>query len=165
MVNTKSRQGHIRLVTHLMSSMLDYMRDFQGHTNLMHYNVPLYIFVADNRFVNLGENPACPSGEGGVNMDIPPMVRGYWSADGICIHRLGCPPHSVRNGGPDYKGSQGLSLTYCRINRHAKEDWYQGAHPGPHLSPIVPLGEGVPHGGGLDQHQFRILPTPGEHPV
>ena len=66
MANIKSRhEGHIRLVTHLMSSMPDYRRDFQGHTNLMHYSVPLYNFVAGNRFVNLGENPTCPSDGGG----------------------------------------------------------------------------------------------------
>ena len=56
--NTKSRQeGYSRLVTHLMSSILDYRRDFHGHTNLLHCSVPLYNFVVGNRFINPGGNP------------------------------------------------------------------------------------------------------------
>ena len=37
-------------------------RDFLGHADLLHCSTPFFNFVAGDRFVNPGENPACPAG-------------------------------------------------------------------------------------------------------
>ena len=37
-------------------------RDFLGHADLLHCSTPFYNFIAGDRFVNPGENPACPAG-------------------------------------------------------------------------------------------------------
>ena len=53
--NAKIQQKeHSHLVIYLMSSMPDYRRDFHGHTDLLHYSVPMCNFVTGNRFVNPG---------------------------------------------------------------------------------------------------------------
>jgi len=59
----KSKQdGLACLVQHLMADMGNCRREFLGHSDILHVSVPLYNFVAGDRFVNPGENPACPAG-------------------------------------------------------------------------------------------------------
>ena len=93
------------------------------------------------------------------------MVRGHRSVDDIWRRRLGCPWQLERNSGPYCEDSQGSPPTHHQSNRLAKGNQYQCVHLEPHLSVNAPLGDGVPHSGGLDQQPFRILPMPGEHPV
>ena len=45
-----------------MSGMEVCRHDFMGHADLLHVSIPLYNFVAGDRFTNPGENPACPAG-------------------------------------------------------------------------------------------------------
>ena len=56
------QEGLALLVQYLLSGMNVCRRDFHGHADLLHVSVPLYNFVAGDRFVNPGENPACPAG-------------------------------------------------------------------------------------------------------
>ena len=59
---TTKQVGLALLVQHLMVGMGTCWHQLFGHSNILHYSVPLYNFVAGDRFVNLGENPACPAG-------------------------------------------------------------------------------------------------------
>ena len=59
---TTKQAGLSLLVQHLMSGMGACRKDFFGHADILHCSVPLYNFVAGDRFVNPGENPACPAG-------------------------------------------------------------------------------------------------------
>ena len=56
------QQGLAMLVQYLMGDMASCRRTYMGHSDLLHCSVPLYNFVAGDRFVNPGENPACPAG-------------------------------------------------------------------------------------------------------
>ena len=49
--------GLSNLVQHLIPDMVIYQRVYIGHSDLLHYIVPLYNFVVGGRFVDLGENP------------------------------------------------------------------------------------------------------------
>ena len=61
--NPSTKQaGIVLLVQYLMACMSVYHTNYQGHSDLLHCSVPLYKFVAGDRFVNLGENPTCPAG-------------------------------------------------------------------------------------------------------
>ena len=42
--------------------MESFHRDFHGHLQLLHVGGVLYKFVAGYRFLNPGQNPACPVG-------------------------------------------------------------------------------------------------------
>ena len=54
------------LVQYIMSGMLVCRRDFLGYADLFHVSIALYNVVAGDRFVNLGDNPACLTG--GISM-------------------------------------------------------------------------------------------------
>jgi hypothetical protein len=56
------QEGLALLVQYLLSGMATCRREFHGHADLLHVSIPLYNFVAGDRFVNPGENPACPAG-------------------------------------------------------------------------------------------------------
>ena len=56
------QEGLAILVQYLMSGMQICRHDFMGHADLLHVSIPLYNFVAGDRFTNPGENPACPAG-------------------------------------------------------------------------------------------------------
>ena len=56
------QEGLAILVQYSISGMLVYRWDFIGHANLLHVSIPLYNFVAGDRFTNPDENPACPAG-------------------------------------------------------------------------------------------------------
>ena len=56
------QEGLALLVQYLMSGMQVCRRDFMGHADLLHVSIPLYNFVAGDRFTNPGDNPACPAG-------------------------------------------------------------------------------------------------------
>lgn len=56
------QEGLAILVQYLMSGMQICRHDFMGHTDLLHVSIPLYNFVAGDRFTNPGENHACPAG-------------------------------------------------------------------------------------------------------
>ena len=58
--------GLENLVQHLMSCMVLCWRNYLGHSNLLHCSVPIYNFVAGDRFVNPGENLAYHVG--GISM-------------------------------------------------------------------------------------------------
>ena len=45
-----------------MSGMAVYWRDYLGYSNFLDCSVPLYNFVAGDRFVNPGENATGPAG-------------------------------------------------------------------------------------------------------
>ena len=59
---TTKQAGLSLLVQHLMAGMGACRKDFFGHADILHCSIPLYNFVAGDRFVNPGENPACPAG-------------------------------------------------------------------------------------------------------
>ena len=59
---TTKQVGLALLVQHLMVGMGTCWHQLFGHFDILHYSVPLYNFVAGDRFVNPGENPACPAG-------------------------------------------------------------------------------------------------------
>ena len=50
------------LAQYLMGDMTNCRRTYLGHSDLLHCSIPLYNFVAGDRFVNPRENPACPAG-------------------------------------------------------------------------------------------------------
>ena len=54
--------GLALLAQYMVSGMSNYRKEFSGRANIMHCIVPLYNFMAGGRFVNPGENPACPAG-------------------------------------------------------------------------------------------------------
>ena len=56
------QEGLALLVQYLLSGMATYRCDFHEHVDLLHVLIPLYNVVAGNRFVNPGENLACPAG-------------------------------------------------------------------------------------------------------
>ena len=56
------QSGLAMLVQYLMGDMTSCRRTYLGHSDLLHCSIPLYNFVAGDRFVNPGENPACPAG-------------------------------------------------------------------------------------------------------
>ena len=60
---TTKQAGLALLVQFLMGGISVCHRDFLGYSDLLHCSIPLHNFVAGNRFVNPGENPACPAGE------------------------------------------------------------------------------------------------------
>jgi len=59
---TNKQEGITTLIQYLMSGILVCRQDFMGHTDLLHVSIPLYNFVAGDRFVNPGENLAYPAG-------------------------------------------------------------------------------------------------------
>ena len=60
------QEGLATLVQYLMSGMRVYRGYFMGHVDLLHISIPLYNFVAGDRFTNHSENPPCPTG--GISM-------------------------------------------------------------------------------------------------
>ena len=54
------------LVEYYMAGILVCHRNYLGHSDLLHYSVPLYNFVEEDHFINLGENTTCPAG--GISM-------------------------------------------------------------------------------------------------
>ena len=60
---TTKQAGLALLVQFLMGGISVCHRDFLGYSDLLHCSIPLHNFVAGNRFVNPGKNPACPVGE------------------------------------------------------------------------------------------------------
>ena len=50
------------LVQYLMSGMRVYRGYFMRHADLLHISIPMYNFVAGDRFTNPSENPAYPTG-------------------------------------------------------------------------------------------------------
>ena len=42
-----------------MPGMIFFRQDFLGRADLLHVNTTLYNFVASDRFINPGDNPAC----------------------------------------------------------------------------------------------------------
>ena len=62
---TTKQVGLALLVQYLMGGMSVCPHDFLWHSELLHYSVPLYNFVAGDWFVIPGENPVCPV-EGGL---------------------------------------------------------------------------------------------------
>ena len=56
------QEGLALLVQYLLSGMATCRWEFHGHADLLHVSIPLYNVVAGDRFVNPGENPACPAG-------------------------------------------------------------------------------------------------------
>ena len=59
---SNKQAGLAMLVQYLMGDMRVCRRTYLGHSDLLHCSIPLYNFVAGDRFVNPGENPACPAG-------------------------------------------------------------------------------------------------------
>ena len=56
------QSGLAMLRQYLMKDMRSCRRTYLGHPEWLHCSIPLYNFVAGDRFVNPGENPACPAG-------------------------------------------------------------------------------------------------------
>ena len=56
------QSGLAILRQYLMKDMRSCRRTYLGHPEWLHCSIPLYNFVAGDRFVNPGENPACPAG-------------------------------------------------------------------------------------------------------
>ena len=56
------QSGFSLLSQYLLTGMGECRRDFLGHADLLHCSTPFYNFIAGDRFVNPGENPACPAG-------------------------------------------------------------------------------------------------------
>ena len=54
-------EGLATLVQYLISGMRVCHQDFMGHADLLHVSIPLYNFVAGDRFTNPGENLPCPT--------------------------------------------------------------------------------------------------------
>ena len=52
------QEGLATLVQYLMAGMQVFRREFIGHADLLHVFIPLYNFVARDRFTNPEENPA-----------------------------------------------------------------------------------------------------------
>ena len=53
------QEGLVTLIQYLMPGMIFFRQDFLGHADLLHVNTTLYNFVASDRFINPGDNPAC----------------------------------------------------------------------------------------------------------
>ena len=50
------------LVHFLMVGMKKFRHDFMEHADILNVSILLYNFIAGDRFINPGENPACPAG-------------------------------------------------------------------------------------------------------
>ena len=61
-VTPTKQEGLATLVQYLMSGMRVYRGYFMGHVDLLHISIPLYNFVAGDRFTNPSENTVCPAG-------------------------------------------------------------------------------------------------------
>ena len=58
-----SKQEGLAFLSHYLITGMELCRhDFHGHTQLLHTGGALYNFIAGDRFVNPGQNPACPAG-------------------------------------------------------------------------------------------------------
>ena len=59
---SNKQSGVAMLVQYLMGDMTACRRMYLGYSDLLYYSILLYNFTAGDRFVNPGENSACPAG-------------------------------------------------------------------------------------------------------
>ena len=69
------------LVQYLMGDLTDYRRTYLGHSDLLHFSIPLYNFVTGDRFVN-PKKPCMPY-RWYVHVDYATESGGYRQQDGI----------------------------------------------------------------------------------
>ena len=60
----------------MMARMTSCRRDFLGYFNLFNYSVPVYNFVAWDRFMSPGGKLVLPVGVEGFDVDDPPRIGG-----------------------------------------------------------------------------------------
>ena len=93
------------LVQYLMGDMRTCRRTYLGYSDLLHCSIPLYNFVAGDRFVNPGENPACPAG--GMSM---------WTT----LQGLGDIGDSIASADADLTALDGRNALADQVARAAK---------------------------------------------